>query len=58
MNIKMTTNSQLSTTKSKKQKQTNNQNKNRIIDTHIIWRVISWEGGGAEWGKWCRVQEA
>ena len=31
-----------------------NQNRNKIIDTQIIWRVISWEEEGREWGKRCR----
>ena len=53
MNIKMTTNSQLLTTESKKNtKQTSKTN--RVIDMEIIWRVISWEGYGEEWGKRCR----
>ena len=54
MNIKMATNSQLSTTESKKINYTNHQNKNRIIALEIIWRVISWKGEGREWGKRCR----
>ena len=43
MNIKMAINSQLSTTESKKTNQANNQNRNRIINMEITWRVISWE---------------
>ena len=58
MYIKKATNSQLSTTESKKtnQKNTqaNNENRNRIIDMEIIWRVISREGEEEEWGKRCR----
>ena len=44
MNIKMVINSQLSTIELKKNK-ANKQNRNRIIDTEITWRDISWEGG-------------
>ena len=51
MNIKMATNSQLSTTESKKANLANNQNRNRIIDMELTWRVISWEGEGGEWRK-------
>ena len=51
MNIKMTTNLQVSTTESEKQNQANNQNRNRIIEMEIIWRVISGEEVGGEWGK-------
>ena len=53
MNNKMTTNSQLSTTESKKQKQNkaNKQDRNRITDVGTMGRVISWEGEGGEWGK-------
>ena len=40
MNNKMKTNSQLPTTESKKTK--TNQNRNRIMDMEIIWRVMSW----------------
>ena len=54
MNIKMAINSQLSTTESKKTNYANKQNRNRIIGMEIIWRVISWEGEGGEWGKRCR----
>ena len=28
-----------------------NQNRNRIIDMEIIWRVISWKGKEGEWGE-------
>ena len=53
MNIKMATNAQLSTTESKKQtKQTSRTE--TITDMEIIWRVISWEEEGGEWGKRCR----
>ena len=59
MNIKMAINSQLSTIESKRQtKQASKHNTNRIINTDIIWRVISGEKGGGEMGKWCRDQEA
>ena len=47
MNHKMTTNSELSTTESKKQ--TKQTTRNRIIDMEIIWRVIRGEGEGGEW---------
>ena len=51
----MTTNSKLSTTKSKKNKNKNelrnNQNKNRFTEIEITWRVISREGEEGEWGK-------
>ena len=57
MNIKMTTNSQLST-ESKNCSQLNLKNQTKQTtrtgtgsDTEILWRVISWEGGGGEWGK-------
>ena len=29
----------------------NNQNRNRVIDMEIIWRIIKWEGDGREWGN-------
>ena len=50
----MAINSQLSTFESKKTNKANKQNRNRIIDMEIIWRVISWEGEGKEGGKRCR----
>ena len=50
MNIKMETNSQLSTTESKKTNQANEQNRNRIVYMEITWRVISWEAEGGEQG--------
>ena len=53
-NTKRATNSQLSTTESKKTNQANNQNRNRIIDRDITWRIISWAGKRGEWGKRCR----
>ena len=56
MNIKMATNSQLSTIESKKQT-SNKQNRNRIIDMEIIWRVISWEAKGEEWGERHRIKK-
>ena len=49
MNIKMTTNSHLSTTESKKKKQKQTKQTPRTgteSQTKIIWRVISWEGEG------------
>ena len=54
MNTKMTTNSQLSKTEPKnvnKNKLSKQLDWNRIIDMEIIWRVISWEVEGGEWGK-------
>ena len=49
-NRKMTMNSQLSTTKPKetnnKKTQANNQNRNRITEMEITWRVIIGEGWG------------
>ena len=45
MNSKMTTNSQLSTTKPKNK---NNWNRNRITEMEITWRVISRGVGGGE----------
>ena len=54
LNVKMAANSQLSTTKSKKASQANNENRNRTIDLEITWRVISWEKGGGDWGRRCR----
>ena len=33
------------------------QNRNRIIDMEIIWKVISWDGEAGEWGERCRDQE-
>ena len=55
MNSKMTTNSQLSTTKPKKTKtkinKVNNYNRNRITEMEIPWRVISGEGEGENGGK-------
>ena len=48
MNIKKATNSQLSTieSKNKQTNKANKQNRNRIIDTEINGRIISWEGEG------------
>ena len=54
MNSKMTTNSQLSTTKPKKKTKTNqanNQNRNRITEMEITWRVISEGVSGESGGK-------
>ena len=53
MNVKMITNLQQSTTKSKKSKtnKAHDYNRNRLIGTEIIWRIISREGDGGEWGK-------
>ena len=50
MNIKMATNSQLSTStiESKKTNYANRQNRNRIVDMQIIWRVVSSEGEGGK----------
>ena len=49
---KMTTNSQLSTTEPKKQKQKlSNENRKRITKMEVMWRVISGVGVGDEWGK-------
>ena len=51
----MAINSQLLATESKKQtKLSKQQNRNRIIDMEVIWRVISWEREGGEWGQRCR----
>ena len=50
MNIKMTTNSQLSTTESKTNN-ANNQNRNRIINTEIIWRLSAGSRKGKKRGK-------
>ena len=48
----MAINSQLSSTfESKKTNKANKQNRNRIIDMEIIWRVISWEWERRERGK-------
>ena len=54
MNIKMATNSKLSTTESKKKKLSEQleQEQNHIME--IIWRVISWkgkDGGKSIWIK-------
>ena len=61
MNIKMATNSQLSTSESKtkttKNNYANNQNRNRIIGMEIIWRVISWEGEGGSEGKCAGIKK-
>ena len=54
MDIKVAINSQLSTIESKKQTKQNKQNINRIIDTEIIWRVISWEEEEDPWEERCR----
>ena len=52
MNIKKATNSQLSTTESKKKKKKlRKENRYRIIGMEITWRVISYQGVGGEWGK-------
>ena len=51
MNSKMTTNSQLSTTKNKEKTKTNKYNRKRITQMEITWRVISREGERREWGK-------
>ena len=44
----MKTNSQLSKTVSKNDKQLN---RNRITEMEITWKVISMEWEGGEWGK-------
>ena len=46
MNIKMATTSQLSTTESKKTKQTTRTGTES--EMKITWRVINWEGEGKE----------
>ena len=53
MNSKMTTNSQPSAIEPKKQNksQANNQNRNRITEMEITWRVISGEGEEEKGGK-------
>ena len=53
MNSKMTTNSQLSTTESKTNKQSKQSTRTGTESQkwEITWRVISWEGEGREWGK-------
>ena len=48
MNSKMTTNSQLSTTEPKKQKQVEQEQNHRIGDH---WKSYQWGGMGGEWGK-------
>ena len=48
----MTTNSQLSTTEPKKNKnKANNYNRNRITEIEITWRVIIGDREEGEWGK-------
>ena len=54
MNVKMATDLQLLTTESKKQTK---QNRNRIIDMEIIWRVTSWEGAGGRMGGCARIKK-
>ena len=57
MNTKMRTNSQLSTTESKKQtKQTSRTGTDS--DMEIIWRVISWKGKEEKGRNGARGQEA
>ena len=53
MNSKMTTNSQPSAIEPKKQNksQANNQNRNRITEMEITWRVISRGAGVGERGE-------
>ena len=53
MNSKITPNSQLPTNEPKKPKanKANNQNRNRITEMEITWRVISGKGEGGELGK-------
>ena len=55
MNIKVVTNSQLSTIESKRQ---NKQNRNRIIYMDIIQRAISWQGKGENRGQVARLKSA
>ena len=48
----MTTNSQLSTTEPRKQKQNRaNYNRNRITEMEITWMFISGDGERREWRK-------
>ena len=47
----MTANSQSLTTTPKTKTKANNQNKNRITEMEITWRVINREVGGGEGGK-------
>ena len=51
MNSKMTTNSQLSTTEAKKQKQKQTKQTTRTGTESQKWRVISRNGEEGEWGK-------
>ena len=51
MNSKMTTNSQLSTTKNKEKTKTNKYNRKRITQMEITWRVISRERERGKWAK-------
>ena len=52
MNSKMTTNSQLLTTEPKaKTNKANNQNRNKITEMEITWRVINRGLGGGERGE-------
>ena len=55
MNIKIAINPRLSIIESKNK--LSKQSRNRTIDMEIIWRVISWEGKGREWGKMYRDYE-
>ena len=54
MNVKKATNSQLSTTESKKTNQANNQNRNRIISIEITWEAYQLGGGRQSVGERCR----
>ena len=51
MNIKRATNSQLSTTESKKTNKANNQNSNRIIDLRSFGGLSAGKGKGDKGGK-------
>ena len=46
MNNKVAINSQLSTIESKKQNKQKKQNRKRIIDMEVIWRIVNWEWEG------------
>ena len=62
MNTKMTTNSQLSTIESKKQKRTKQNTRtgteSQVWRLEIIWRVMSSEEKEGEWGERCKDQKA
>ena len=54
MNIKMATNSKLSTTESKKKKLSEQLEQEQNHKMEITWRVISKEEEWGEWEKRCR----